>query len=142
MSKNHPLTISSWTLGDQCKFEERVAAAKAAGFEGIGLRAETYVDALAEAVKNCDILVNATKVGMAPLDKETLIDKSLFRSDLVVADTVYNPKETRMILEAKEAGVKAAIGGIGMLLRQGVEGFRLYTGKEMPADEVMDKFFA
>lgn len=45
MSKNHPLTISSWTLGDQCKFEERVAAAKAAGFEGIGLRAETYVDA-------------------------------------------------------------------------------------------------
>ena len=99
-------------------------------------------EALAEAVKNCDILVNATKVGMAPLDKETLIDKSLFRSDLVVADTVYNPKETRMILEAKEAGVKAAIGGIGMLLRQGVEGFRLYTGKEMPADEVMDKFFA
>ena len=99
-------------------------------------------EALAEAVRNCDILVNATKVGMAPLDKETLIDHSLFRSDLVVADTVYNPKETRMIVEAKAAGVKAAIGGIGMLLRQGVEGFRLYTGKEMPADEVMDKFFA
>ena len=114
----------------------------------VGPRAEATVtdlfdkEALAEAVRNCDILVNATKVGMAPLDKETLIDKSLFRSDLVVADTVYNPKETRMILEAKEAGVKAAIGGIGMLLRQGVEGFRLYTGKEMPADEVMDKFFA
>ena len=99
-------------------------------------------EALAEAVRNCDILVNATKVGMAPLDGETLIDPSLFRADLVVADTVYNPKETRMILEAKAAGVKAAIGGIGMLLRQGVEGFHLYTGREMPADEVMDKFFA
>lgn len=99
-------------------------------------------EALAEAVRNCDILVNATKVGMAPLDGETLIDPSLFSADLVVADTVYNPKETRMILEAKAAGVKAAIGGIGMLLRQGVEGFRLYTGREMPADEVMDKFFA
>lgn len=99
-------------------------------------------EALAEAVRNCDILVNATKVGMAPLDGETLIDPSLFRADLVVADTVYNPKETRMILEAKAAGVKAVIGGIGMLLRQGVEGFRLYTGREMPADEVMDKFFA
>ena len=48
MSKNAPLTISSWTLGDQCTFEERVAAAKAAGFAGIGLRAETYVDALNE----------------------------------------------------------------------------------------------
>ena len=48
MSKKSPITISSWTLGDQCTFEERVSAAKEAGFEGIGLRAETYVDALAE----------------------------------------------------------------------------------------------
>ena len=46
MSKKYPITISSWTLGDQCGFEERVKAAKDAGFDGIGLRAETYVDAL------------------------------------------------------------------------------------------------
>lgn len=45
MSKKYPITVSSWTLGDQCTFEERVKAAKEAGFEGIGLRAETYVDA-------------------------------------------------------------------------------------------------
>ncbi len=50
MSKKHPITISSWTLGDKCKFEERIRAAKEAGFEGIGLRAETYVDALAEGL--------------------------------------------------------------------------------------------
>ena len=41
MSKKSPITVSSWTLGDQCTFEERVSAAKEAGFEGIGLRAET-----------------------------------------------------------------------------------------------------
>ena len=41
MSKEFPITISSWTLGDQCKFEDRVIAAKNAGYEGIGLRAET-----------------------------------------------------------------------------------------------------
>lgn len=41
MSKKFPITVSSWTLGDQCTFEERVKAAKEAGFEGIGLRAET-----------------------------------------------------------------------------------------------------
>ena len=35
MSQKYPITISSWTLGDQCRFEERVAAAKNAGFEGI-----------------------------------------------------------------------------------------------------------
>ena len=50
MSKKYPITVSSWTLGDQCTFEERVKAAKEAGFEGIGLRAETYVDALNEGL--------------------------------------------------------------------------------------------
>ena len=98
--------------------------------------------ALAEAVKGCDILVNATKVGMKPLDGETLIDPSLFRADLVVADTVYNPRETRMIQEAKAAGCKAAVGGIGMLLWQGVAAFKLFTGKDMPAQEVLEKFFS
>lgn len=98
--------------------------------------------ALAEAVKGCDILVNATKVGMKPLDGETLIDPALFRSDLVVADTVYNPRETRMIQEAKAAGCKAAVGGIGMLLWQGVAAYKLFTGKDMPAQEVLEKFFS
>ena len=63
MSKEFPITISSWTLGDQCKFEDRVKAAKEAGYEGIGLRAETYVDALNEGLFDEDIL--------AILDKET-----------------------------------------------------------------------
>ena len=56
MSKESPITVSSWTLGDECKFEDRVKAAKKAGFEGIGLRAETYVDALAEGLHDDDIL--------------------------------------------------------------------------------------
>ena len=91
---------------------------------------------------DADILVNATKVGMKPLDGETLIDSAWFRPDLVVADTVYNPRETRMIQEAQAAGCKAAIGGIGMLLWQGVAAFQLFTGKEMPAQEVLEKFFS
>ena len=33
MSKEFPITVSSWTLGDQCKFEERVKAAKEAGYD-------------------------------------------------------------------------------------------------------------
>ena len=99
-------------------------------------------EALAAAVKSCDILVNATKVGMKPLDGQSLIPEALLRKDLVVADTVYNPRETRLILDAKAAGCKAAVGGIGMLLWQGVEAFRLFTGKDMPAQEVLEKFFS
>ena len=40
MSAKYPITVSSWTLGDKCTFEERVSAAKNAGFEGIGLRSD------------------------------------------------------------------------------------------------------
>ncbi|MCI8672168.1 MAG: shikimate dehydrogenase [Lachnospiraceae bacterium] len=90
---------------------------------------------LAEAIKGCDILVNATSVGMKPLDGQSLIDTSLLRKDLIVADTVYSPEKTRMILEAEAAGCKAAIGGKGMLLWQGALNYEFYTGKEMPVEE-------
>lgn len=95
---------------------------------------------LADAVKNSDILINATKVGMKPMDGETLIPAELFHPDLVVADTVYNPLETRLLREAREAGCQV-IGGIGMLLWQGAAAFRLFTGEEMPVKEVEEKFF-
>ena len=64
MSKKYPITVSSGTLGDQCTFEERVKAAKEAGFEGIGLRAETYVDALNEGLFDADILAILEKYDM------------------------------------------------------------------------------
>ena len=57
---------------------------------------------LKEEVANADILVNATLAGMKPHEELTLIkDKSMFRPDLVVADVVYNPAETRMVKEAE-----------------------------------------
>lgn len=122
---------------------ERTVEKIKANVPGCQVSIEDLLDseALARAVNECDILVNATKVGMAPLDKETLIDPKLFRKDLVVADTVYNPKETRMIKEAKAAGC-TVVGGIGMLLQQGVAAFHLFTGEQMPEEEVRQKFFA
>ncbi len=89
---------------------------------------------LEEAVRNCDILVNATIMGMKPHEDVTLVDKSLFRRDLVVADTVYSPEKTKMILEAEEAGCKA-IGGVGMLQQQGAVNYELFVGKKMPLEE-------
>ena len=91
-------------------------------------------EALAAAVNNADIVINATIMGMKPHEDVTLIDKSLFRKDLVVADTVYNPEKTKMILEAEEAGCQA-IGGKGMLLYQGVVNYSLFTGKDFPIEE-------
>lgn len=73
MSKKYPITISSWTLGDQCKFEDRVAAAKEAGYEGIGLRAETYVDALNEGLYDEDILKILEKYNMMVTEVEYIV---------------------------------------------------------------------
>lgn len=91
-------------------------------------------DKLHEAVNNCDILINATIMGMKPHEDVTLIDQSLFRKDLIVADTVYSPEKTKMIIEAEEAGCKV-VGGKGMLLQQGAVNYELFVGKKMPLDE-------
>lgn len=95
------------------------------------------------AIKESDILINCTNVGMAPDIEGTLIhDMSVYHENLVVAEIIYNPKETRMMKDAKTAGVKKIIGGKGMLLWQGVEAFKLYTGQDMPVEEVKKLYFA
>ena len=97
---------------------------------------------LYEKIGESHILVNATKVGMKPMEEESLIkDTRVFRENLVVADAVYNPRETKMLQEAQAAGCKIALGGIGMLLRQGEAAFRIFTGENMPTEEVYAKFF-
>lgn len=67
------LTVSSWTLGDQCRFEERLAAAKQAGFTGIGLRAETYADALAEGYSDQDLLRLLHQYGLRVTEVEYIV---------------------------------------------------------------------
>ncbi|MEE1312804.1 MAG: shikimate dehydrogenase [Lachnospiraceae bacterium] len=92
-------------------------------------------DKLTAAIEACDILINATSVGMKPQDGISLVDTALLKKDLVVADTVYNPEKTQLILDAEKAGCAAAIGGKGMLLWQGAVNYKLFTGKEMPVEE-------
>lgn len=89
---------------------------------------------LREAIAAADILVNGTSAGMKPHEDITLVkDPSMFHPDLIVADVVYNPLETRLLREAGEAGCKT-VGGKGMLLWQGAAAYYLYTGLEMPTE--------
>ena len=92
---------------------------------------------LKEEVAKADILVNATLAGMKPHEDVTLIkDKSMFRPDLVVADVVYNPAENENGKRSKRSRLQACDqAGRGMLLWQGAESYKLYTGLEMPTDE-------
>ncbi len=97
---------------------------------------------MTQEIADSDIFANATIVGMKPLDHESVVkDLSAFHPGLVVADAVYNPEETKLLREAGEAGC-TCIGGKGMLLWQGVAAFKLYTGCDMPVEEVKKLFFS
>ncbi len=98
-------------------------------------------EALRKNIDTSDILTNATRVGMAPMDDASLItDTSMFRPGLIVTDVVYNPEETKLLREAKAAGC-TTFDGLGMLVGQGAASFKLYTGLEMPIDEVCDAIY-
>lgn len=71
---------------------------------------------LRETVAVSDILINGTRAGMNPLQDVIPVPAEFLHKDLAVADVVYNPRETLLVQKAKEAGCRAAIGGIGMLL--------------------------
>lgn len=82
-------------------------------------------------IASSDIFANATIVGMKPMENESVVkDTSAFRPGLVVADAVYNPEETRLLREAKEAGA-TCIGGKGMAAVEGVAAFKLYTREKI-----------
>lgn len=88
-----------------------------------------------EIADSC-LFANATNVGMKPMEGKTYIpDKSFFRPDLIVTDTIYSPKETALLKMAKEAGCRT-MNGMGMILFQGAAAFKLWTGKDMPVEHI------
>jgi len=88
---------------------------------------------VAEALSKCSLLVNCTSVGMRPNIGDTPLNKSFFHAGMTVFDAVYNPGETRFLREASEAGCRVK-NGLLMLLYQGLESFRYWTGMEAPED--------
>lgn len=99
-------------------------------------KAEMYDLADKELLKKlmaeADIFCDATGVGMHPLEDMTNIpDTSFFRPDLIVCDTVYAPRETVMMKQAKDAGCTKVYNGIGMMLFQALIAIEKYTLKEI-----------
>lgn len=86
---------------------------------------------LTEALKNADVLINATSVGMYPKADQTLVSASMMHRGLIVNDIVYKPLRTRLLREARRAG-GMTIDGLGMLVQQGALAFEIWTGKRAP----------
>ena len=87
---------------------------------------------------NADILVDTTPLGMDPhINDEPIAKAENMHEDLVVFDAVYNPNETVLLKEAIKAGAKP-VYGIKMLLYQGAESFKIWTGREAPIDVMQE----
>ena len=96
------------------------------------------LDKLKEEMDDSYLFVNATGVGMKPLEGQSVVpDKSYFRPELIVVDVPYSPLETKMRSMAKEVGCKT-MNGLGMMLFQGSAAFELWTGEPMPIEHMKE----
>ena len=107
----------------------------ATGFR-VDLFALEDVQDLQDSITKADLLVNATSVGMDG-SSQPIPTSIVLPEKLMVADVIYQPFETPFLKWAKEQG-NQSINGLGMLLYQAAEAFELWTGKEMPTDQIWE----
>jgi shikimate dehydrogenase len=94
--------------------------------------------AFCQALASCRLLVNCTPVGTRGGDTEghSPLAADLIPKDILVFDLVYNPPETPLMAAARERGCRV-ISGLGMLVYQAAESFRLWTGREPPTEPML-----
>ena len=107
----------------------------ATGFR-VDLFALEDVQDLQDSITKADLLVNATSVGMDGTS-QPIPTSIVLPEKLMVADVIYQPFETPFLKWARNQG-NQSINGLGMLLYQAAEAFELWTGKEMPTDQIWE----
>jgi shikimate dehydrogenase len=87
---------------------------------------------------DADLIVNCTPVGMRGTETEgqSPVAADHLPDGVVVFDLVYNPPETPLLEMARKKGARA-VSGLGMLVYQAAESFRLWTGQEAPIEEML-----
>lgn len=84
---------------------------------------------------DAQVIVNTTPVGMYPNSGHTPIDLTPFTNLEAVADVVYNPLRTRLVLDAEEKGCQA-IGGLEMLVGQAKYAVEIFLDQSLPEDSI------
>ena len=121
------LTILNRTQGNAARFAVEISEMTGRPIQVLGLNKEN----LAAATESCDILINATSVGMYPEVEATLVDSCMIKPYQIVVDIVYNPLKTRLLNEAERAGARI-VSGVDMLIWQGALAFEIWTGRQAP----------
>ncbi len=118
----------------------RVAVSGRTGTRSEALAREMKLVAVpwdARAAEGPDLLVNATPVGMAPHADESPWPASALRPGMVVFDTVYHPRRTKLLTDAESAGARV-VGGIEMLVEQAALQFAAWAGRPMPPEAIAE----
>jgi len=94
--------------------------------------------AFRQTLAGCQLLVNCTPVGTRGGDSEgqSPLSTDLIPKDVLVFDLVYNPPETPLMAAARERGCRVS-SGLGMLVYQAAESFRLWTGRKPPMESML-----
>jgi shikimate dehydrogenase len=125
--------IANRTMKNACKLTEDLQKNFSGSIGCLGLN-----DKLNEELKDADVLINTTPVGMYPNeDQKPILTRDMMHCDLIVNDIVYNPLKTGLLREAEKAGAKT-ITGTKMLIYQGMESFQIWTGIS-PSVEIFEK---
>lgn len=91
---------------------------------------------LQSLISNLSLLVNTTPIGMTPnIDQSPLPENLSLSKDTMIYDLVYNPRETKLVKDARAQGLHATTG-LGMLIEQAALAFQLWTGIS-PSREAM-----
>lgn len=106
--------------------------------QSLGEKAVTLEEA-SEQLASFDILVQTTSVGMQHARQGVPLDLSHLRSDAIVTDIIYTPKETEFLRLARQKGAKT-MNGLGMFIHQGALAFNYWTNRYPNAQSLMNEW--
>ena len=124
----HALLNDGWnvTLAARRLEQAQQLASQHEGITAIELNLQTF------QLSNFQLIVNTTPLGMAPnVDQSPLPENVTLPSDAIVYDLVYNPRETKLVREARSQGLQATTG-LGMLIEQAALAFEIWTKHNPP----------
>jgi shikimate dehydrogenase len=84
-----------------------------------------------------EVVINATSIGLGDADARVPLNVETLEADMVVADVIFNPPETRLLRDAAARGCKT-LDGLGMLVNQAVIAFKIWTGKDADPEVMRD----
>ena len=101
---------------------------------GVAVSGELLTDAsLERRLAESRLLIHATPIGMHPKQDQSLVPPEWLHPELAVMDIVYNPRETRLLSDARARGLEV-IPGLEMFVKQAILQFEAWTGESAPGE--------